>query len=98
MKVRRRIYFRCAQREKVFSAAHADALEMRSHAKSRTCPKTRVPEAILPRSSALYAEHVLTGVRDLVGAARGPKTPVCDENRKPFGYTTPRHGRITKHA
>ena len=98
MKVRFYIYFRCAEREKVFSAAHADALEMQSHANLRTCPKTRVPEAILPRSFEQDAEHVLTGATQLVGAGSSRKTPVCDRNWKPFGHTTSKQERTTRPA
>ena len=84
MKVRFHIYFRCAERGKVFSAARSDALETRGPANSRTCSETTIPAAILPRSVEQDAEHVLTGARDLVGAARREKTSVRDKNREPF--------------
>ena len=66
MSVRLRICFRCADQSEAFCSARADARENRNSVNHRKCSKKRIPVWMMTGSSALNAEHVLTGATQLV--------------------------------
>ncbi len=86
MKVQVGIYFRCAERAEVFSAARADALEMRSPANPQKCSTLQFPAWIPPGPRASDVAHVLAGATHRVGAGSAGKTPGSRPEPEHFAF------------